>query len=150
VFSRQSLVTLAGVWVLAFGLRAGAAQQPPVPPAPPVPAAERSTLVGVYTDKQADKGGDAFGIYCTNCHTTASHKGLPFKQQWEGASAWDLFDTIGQTMPKDDPGSLTVEETTDLVAYLLKLNGMPAGQTDLPHDEAALKKIRIELPKSHD
>jgi hypothetical protein len=33
-----------------------------------------------------------------------------------------------------------------VVAYLLKINGVPAGETDLPADAEAMKKIRIEMP----
>ena len=50
-------------------------------------------------------------------------------------------------MPKDDPESLSVAERAQVVAYLLKLNGLPAGKTELPTDAEALKKIKIELPK---
>ena len=158
--SRQSIVVAAAGWVLVLCLRVAASQQPPVPPVSPPPAAttapvaapgaERSTLAGVYTDKQADRGSDVFGSLCTGCHTTASNKGTSFKNFWAGTSAWDLVSKIGDEMPKDDPGSLSMRETTDVVAYFFRLNGMPAGSVDLPQDEAALRKIKIELPKSHD
>ena len=47
-------------------------------------------------------------------------------------------------MPKNDPGILTPREYADLSAYLLMLNGMPAGSAELPADAAALEKIRID------
>ena len=34
-----------------------------------------------------------------------------------------------------------------VVAYILKLNGMPAGKEALPSDMAALGKIRFDSPK---
>jgi hypothetical protein len=50
-------------------------------------------------------------------------------------------------MPKTEPGSLSKEEYASIVAYLLKLNGMPAGKQPLPADTAALGKIRIDSKK---
>jgi hypothetical protein len=47
-------------------------------------------------------------------------------------------------MPKNEPGSLAPEEYADLLAYLLKLNQMPVGPTELPADTMVLKTIRIE------
>jgi S-disulfanyl-L-cysteine oxidoreductase SoxD len=50
-------------------------------------------------------------------------------------------------MPKNEPGSLAPEEYADVLAYLLQLNGMPAGERDLPADSTALKRIRIDTVK---
>ena len=47
-------------------------------------------------------------------------------------------------MPADAPGSMTPQQTVDVTAYVLKLNKFPAGQTELPTDVVALKKIMIE------
>jgi len=154
---KRAGVALAGVWTLAVCVRVAAWQQPPtVPPpaAPAVPAGaapqagdERSTLSGVYTDKQADAGGDLFSNICSNCHKVAEHSSAAFKAKWNGALVWDLYQIIGETMPKDDPESLSLTERAELVAFLLKKNGLPAGTADLSTDAAALKKIKIEMPK---
>jgi hypothetical protein len=48
-------------------------------------------------------------------------------------------------MPKNDPASLTPGEYAQVVAYLLKINDVPAGESELPADSDALKKIRIEM-----
>jgi hypothetical protein len=47
-------------------------------------------------------------------------------------------------MPKIDPGSLQPNEYAQVLAYMLKLNGLPAGQKELPADVAVLKSIRID------
>ena len=107
----------------------------------------RSTTAGVYTAAQAESGQAIFESTCLGgCHNLSSHKGMAFKQHFEGHLVWDLYDVILETMPKDDPGSLSAADTGQLVAYLLKLNGLPAGKAELPIDEAALKHIKIELP----
>ena len=49
-------------------------------------------------------------------------------------------------MPKVDPGMLSPEETSQVIAYILKSNGVPAGKTELPSELAPLKNIRIEMP----
>jgi mono/diheme cytochrome c family protein len=149
-------VVFAGAWTLAVCVRIGASQQPPpVPPpgsaAPPVAATqssdERSTLSGVYTDKQAEAGADVFSNICSNCHKVAEHANAAFKTKWNGALVWDLYQIIGETMPKDDPESLSLSERAEIVAFLLQKNGLPAGTADLSTDPAALKKIKIEMPK---
>jgi hypothetical protein len=53
-------------------------------------------------------------------------------------------------MPKNDPATLTPEESAQVIAYLLKINGVPSGETELSADAAALKKIRIEMPSPND
>ena len=49
-------------------------------------------------------------------------------------------------MPKSDPGSLTPAEYAQAIAYLLKINDVPAGDHELPPDGEVLKKIRVEWP----
>jgi len=47
-------------------------------------------------------------------------------------------------MPDDNPGGLSVQQYTDVVAYIFKINGMPAGTDSLSSDPEALRRIRIE------
>ena len=42
---------------------------------------------------------------------------------------------------------MTPQQTTDVLAYVLKLNKFPAGKTELSIDLAALKGIKIEGPR---
>ena len=55
-----------------------------------------------------------------------------------------LFTYTRNEMPKSDPGSLSDDEVTLAIAYLLRVNGMPAGNTALPADSAALHRIRFD------
>jgi hypothetical protein len=81
---------------------------------------------------------------CQACHTPASHTGPIFQIAWTGKTLWELFRYISDNMPKMDPGSLSTEEYTQVTAYLLKLNGMPAGSEQLNADSSALKTIRFD------
>ncbi|HEV8149397.1 MAG TPA: cytochrome c, partial [Gemmatimonadales bacterium] len=105
----------------------------------------RSTKTGVYTASQATKGGTLYALNCVSCHTPASHAGPAFAAKWDGRPLVELFDYVRSAMPKSDPGSLTQREYIQVLAYLLKMNGLPAGAVELPTDSLALRKIRIEL-----
>ncbi len=48
-------------------------------------------------------------------------------------------------MPKDDPGSLSLEEYSAIVSYLLRENGYPAGEEELVSDVSVLRDIRVEV-----
>lgn len=107
----------------------------------------RSTRDGVYTEAQAASGRDAYGLMCQTCHTVGTHNGPGFVNTWSGRSLWELFEFIQYTMPKGDPGILTPEETVQFVAYILKMNGLPAGSGELTADSVTLKAIRFETRK---
>ena len=83
---------------------------------------------------------------CVGCHPAGTYSSEAFKATWSGKSVGDLFDLISETMPKNEPASLSPQEYAQVVAYILKLNGVPAGKTDIPTDSERLKQIRIEMP----
>jgi hypothetical protein len=123
-------------------IRVGLAQEP-AKDAPTV-----STTTGVYLETQAKAGQEIFEATCLGgCHNMASHRGAAFKLHWNGKPLWELFKLINEEMPKDDPGSLSVTDSVNLVSYILKLNGQPAGKDELSTEPAALKKIKIDLPQ---
>jgi mono/diheme cytochrome c family protein len=128
------------LWWLAVGgaaLVAGA-------PSTALAQSPTSTRQGVYTADQAAKGRQVFNGNCLGCHTTATHMGAAFENKWFGRPLFDLYDYVSQMMPKAAPGSLTEDEYVWLVAYILRLNGMPAGRAPLEADPARLKAVRIE------
>jgi mono/diheme cytochrome c family protein len=104
-----------------------------------------SSLTGVYTQAQAGKGAETYTRYCSACHTPAAHSGEAFQSTWGGRTAFELFDYLRTTMPDDNPGRLSRGQYTDIVAYLLQQNGMPAGQRRLNPDPAQLERIRIAM-----
>ena len=108
------------------------------------PATKQSTLRGVYSAEQASRGEQVYAGMCKSCHTAASHTGVAFQKTWDGRSLSELYDYISTKMPKNEPGSLAPEEYADVLAYVLKLNQMPAGTIELPPDTTVLGAIRIE------
>ena len=104
----------------------------------------RTTMAGVYTAGQARQGREVFIGTCTGCHTPASHTGVVFTARWVGRSVDDLFNYIRNSMPKIAPGSLTEDEYVWVTAYILKLNGMPAGPAELSAEPAMMRALRID------
>ena len=108
------------------------------------PAAKTTTKERVYSATQAARGEQTYMSSCVSCHPPATYKGAVFLN-WQGRSLGDLLAFLSEKMPKNDPGSLSPKEYTQVMAFLLKLNGMPAGRADLPADPAALRGITINL-----
>jgi mono/diheme cytochrome c family protein len=130
--------------LMATGLTLAAAVANGVAQAPPAKVV--TTANGVYTARQASRGEQTYMNICVACHPPGTYTTPDFRQHWHGSRVSDLFALVSQTMPKEEPSSLTPDEYADVVAYLLKLNGAPAGKTELPADVAALKRIRIAMP----
>ena len=59
----------------------------------------------------------------------------------------DLFEYVQERMPKNEPGSLTPEESVDVIAYIFRMNKLPTGTEELSTDVALLRKIRIDKAK---
>src|SRR6476619_5098985 len=106
----------------------------------------KSVKAGVYTAAQADRGVTLFRSKCASCHAPNRFTDDLFYTSFAGKPLWEMFDVISDSMPEDNPGSLKKEENADVIAYLLKLNNFPAGETDLPIDKDALSLIMMEKP----
>jgi hypothetical protein len=72
--------------------------------------------------------------------------GLEFIGNWTNLTVADFFDRVHATMPADAPGTMSSQQTSDVSAYVFKLNKYPAGKTELPSDLGLLKSIKIEGP----
>jgi quinoprotein glucose dehydrogenase len=119
--------------------------------------ASRSVWSGVYAEEQAERGRSTYlAQSCVQCHddTLGGNEfgpalvGDEFVSRWSGNPVANLFALIHETMPANNPGRLSTRQAADLLAYLLKTNGFPAGGRDLEADAAALKIIIIEKKPS--
>ncbi len=106
----------------------------------------KSVRDGVYTKAQAKRGEQVFAANCAVCHQPEQFVGAAFMSGWEGQPLFALFDTVRETMPQDNPGSLRREEYADLITYVLQLNGMPEGEQELAATDEALKQVVLEGP----
>ena len=107
------------------------------------PAALQPVLEGVFTAAQAARGERTFDEVCAGCHDSGEFAGARFRLGWVDRSVGELFDIISTLMPEGDPGSLSPGEYAAVVAYLLQLNGYPAGETPLPANLSALQALEI-------
>ena len=123
---------------------------------------ERSTLSGIYTEAQAERGRMIYAQQCTDCHGRAlegayeSHTlvGDEFTSNWENQPLLALFDRIRTTMSGAEPGTmtgiipkpLTREQTADVVAFILWFNKFPPGNSELTQKPEILQQIRFAVP----
>jgi hypothetical protein len=127
---RRTFLLLAGTLaILPAGARALRAQSSPTP--------------GVYTDSQATRGQLWYESACVACHPTRDMSSPDFQLRWQGLTAFELFDRISNTMPLTAPGTLSRRTYTDIVAYLLRINGLPAGSAALASDTTTLRAAAL-------
>ena len=103
-----------------------------------------SVLDSVFTAEQADRGEQTFMTMCLDCHLPEEFSDAGYLSSWEGQTVTDFVEFVQSSMPEDNPGSLKEVEYLDIMTYILKLNGIPAGNRNLDLDLA--KRARIELP----
>jgi cytochrome c len=117
---------------------------------------QKTTWDGVYTSEQAARGEAVYKKECTLCHSDNLKgnidggpplRGKEFFTRWNNQSMNDMISLISEIMPNDEPGSLKRQEYVDIVTFLLKFNGFPAGATELPVDEQGLTQIIFKEAK---
>jgi mono/diheme cytochrome c family protein len=104
-------------------------------------AGATATRDGVYSQAQADRGQAVFVNVCASCHTRSQFTDGTWHRKWEGQTVFDVLESIRTTMPNDNPSGLSDREYVDVIAYLLKQNGYPAGERDA--SEASMKRVRV-------
>ena len=113
----------------------------------PVSAQDNGALkpasAGVYKEDQAARGDTVFQRTCLSCHTPTFNADEHFRMNWIGRTVYDLFKLLKTTMPEDNIGGLSDDDYTRVIAYVLKLNGFPAGADSLSSDSLAQKRIKI-------
>lgn len=113
-----------------------------------------SVLDGVYSGAQADRGAGSFAQYCAVCHGPSlggvgeapALVGPQFIADFNGLTVGDLFERIRTTMPLNNPDGLSREQYADILAFVLRSNGYPAGTKDLYRRTEYLNVIRFEPP----
>ena len=113
---------------------------------------------GVFTEAQANRGQAVYSGACGACHgrrlngapddpdmrSTPPLARATFLRNWEGRSIATLFEYTRARMPESNPASLTDAEYVDVIAYMLSVGGMPAGDDDLRPDSQRLARTVIQ------
>lgn len=114
---------------------------------------EATTATIMYSEEQALKGHDLYNEHCASCHGEALEgqgslplSGATFRARWadDRHSVDDLFYIIRTLMPYGQPATLSKQEYIDIIAYILMVNGYPAGAQPLPSDPPSLKRMTIK------
>ena len=110
-----------------------------------------SRTIATYTAAQAEQGKAVYAKSCASCHGqtlggsefASALNGMTFSRNWGGKSAVELFTYINTKMPPASPGQLGPEAAAQIIAYVLQVNGIQAGQSELPTDTTALASMQI-------
>jgi len=113
-----------------------------------------SVWEGVYTEEQARRGEATYRQECSSCHyddlqgqgSTPPLVGEAFFSRWGSLSMDDMLTAIRTTMPQGAPASLSNQAYVDVMAHMLKVNGIPAGDVELSDDRERLKQIVVGNP----
>jgi len=106
----------------------------------------------LYTAAQAAQGAQIFAQSCATCHGAQLEgvagpalKGPVFRQMAaaQNLNAKSLLDVISQSMPQDNPASLSPAQYAAVAAYILQQNGYPAGSADLSTTTQGLKDLNL-------
>lgn len=118
-------------------------------------AQARSIWDGVYTDAQADRGHTQYMQNCSRCHgvnlwgTYEIPSLMGRSMHYYSGSNLDAFlDYISTAMPLGRPGSLSPAANAEIMAYILKMNGVPSGNAELTAEGARKISFDSVRPKS--
>lgn len=115
----------------------------------------RSVWSGVYSEAQAARGENFYkDDECGICHAddlsgdsgVTGLAGSDFMSDWDGKSVLELVRHI-HSMPIGGSNDIGLAEATDLTAFILRQNNIPAGSSELPADRHLLAGIRIDAQK---
>jgi polar amino acid transport system substrate-binding protein len=111
-------------------------------------AAQAGSLPSLYTAAQATSGAAIYVQNCAMCHGADLKGGAgptligqAFASPGAAATIGGIFSVIAQQMPASAPGSLTPTQDEDAMAYLLKVNGYPAGTAPLVYKNSIASTV---------
>jgi hypothetical protein len=105
-----------------------------------------SVLSGVYTEAQAKNGQATVENICSACHQPTWFGGEEWKQHWAYGEVFWVYDFIRTNMPYGQPGSLGLKAYREVIAYMLKNAGYPAGPNELPTTDEGMMGIVFPTP----
>ena len=129
----KSPVKIASGVILLMGLLAGQT----------VFAQGKTVNDGVFTEAQVKAGQVVYDAQCKTCHNMRFYRDI--LRSWNNQPLLYLWESIMGTMPADNPGSLLLDEYTEVIAYILSENGFPTGDSKLDPDDG-MEDISILPP----
>jgi alcohol dehydrogenase (cytochrome c) len=116
--------------------------------------AQTGPVSPTFTAAQATAGSKLYEQQCAGCHGSNLDNGEfgppisgeEFLTRWGNRRVDEVFDFVQGMMPPAAPGSLTPEQVTNLVAFILQKNSVAISDQPLPSDPAALSKMIMPTP----
>jgi len=107
-----------------------------------------TSAIGPFTQAQVDSGRGDYNSHCGGCHgfnlqngsIRTSLIGRSFLAGWGSRSTWEYYRYVSYRMPNQAPNSLTPETYSNIVAYILAVNGAQPGTETLTAQSA----VRID------
>ena len=121
----------------------GAPTSGAAPPPDATPEATASAANAFYTNQQASRGDGLFRDNCVACHSSSEFSGASFQRRWRNRAVGDIYEFVLYAMPDDNPGGLPEQTYADIVAYMLQMNDLPAGDSELPTSLDALMQMMM-------
>nr|WP_321984719.1 c-type cytochrome [uncultured Lichenicoccus sp.] len=104
----------------------------------------------LYTADQATAGKQKFADNCSQCHgdnlegmAGPALKGDLFASAKANFQVGDIFNIVVKNMPSTQPGSLSHDDYTQIMSFILQQNGFPAGSSPLVFDTALASRIPL-------
>jgi cytochrome c2 len=142
----------------------------PRTPATATQSATASSSSGAhFTRQQAERGRLYFYGSCNTCHTAESRTFTPedlvagrgflngrglsllsvvnpdrFAERWRNVA--NLYNKVRLTMPGHDAGGLSNTAYVDITAFMMSVNGMPSGPTELAENLEAMRGMTLLEP----
>ncbi len=105
----------------------------------PLPAQQAQPGASPYTTAQADAGEAVYRGRCAVCHRgnfqgsfeAPELAGPNFRNTWGSRPLSELLELVSATMPPDEAGTMSPQETTAVIAYILRANEIRSNGTPL-------------------
>ena len=106
-----------------------------------VHADPRTLNDAIYTEAQADNGEGLYKTHCLACHDKKYFR--PVLKRWNGQPLGVFYTVMVTSMPESNPGALSLDEYSDILAYILSLSRYPSGEEELASAIESLHEITI-------
>jgi polar amino acid transport system substrate-binding protein len=106
----------------------------------------------LYSSSQAAAGNKLYDADCASCHGSALEGGVGPALSGQNLrtlakntklTVGDLFQFMALQMPLNNPAGLKHDQYAEIMAYILKFNGYPAGSHLLTYDDAMKSSVPI-------
>jgi len=139
-------VVVAGVSAGAAGLARTMQRVPGEPEYQPF----RTVWSGVYSKPEAERGKETAARLCGSCHgaelkggTAVRLTGPQFFERWDNLRLRDVVVQIQGTMPHGRDFFVPAGSTREVIAFMLRESGVPAGEERMPENLSVLGDILI-------